>query len=257
MALTSHSELCNVGQYTVYLPSRPERAVLMKSLLDNLQSSLKLVIQDLQLEPPSAAYSTFFKDPANRPFITTLFTNITIGVTVCPITSPPQSWARFSNQGSPLFYIITAKGQFFADPRGYQEDIFDFCQDEKYTTASVALGIANPKPFIILCPFFFQGKAPLIYRNLPPSSIDGQPASNCWTITPRNRFRKKTPKNQPAGFELTQYRNWILLEELAHLYYGASTGKSLPDQYDVKKCVRLSPDDALANGPSYAYYAAS
>ncbi|KAL8862595.1 MAG: hypothetical protein Q9178_001093 [Gyalolechia marmorata] len=115
-------------------------------------------------------------------------------------------------------------------------------------------------PIILLCPFFFSAKPPDIYGDIPPASVDKKPASNCLKVnTITNNFRKASPRTvkQPTGFTLTQYRSWILLEELAHLYYQAAKRVQGLDVYNVNKARKLNPQDALSNGPSYSYYAAA
>ena len=246
------------GQYILaFREHDDEKAALLRRLLKNLWSSLQSVIQDLKAPNTSAAYYTFFKDAKNIPFLTSLYTNITAGAPVYAPTSPPQPWAPFSPNGSPVIMVLSGKGQFSAAPNGYQEDMFDRCINNPQLTASVPFGKEQSSPFILLCPFFFTALSPSIYGDLPPEPFYEHPAANCLTVTKRNRFKKTTNRLQPAGFDLTQYRMWILLEELAHLYYSASTGNPSIDSYDVNKCVRLSPEASLSNGPSYSYYAAS
>ena len=246
------------GQYILaFQDYDDEKAALLRRLLGNLWSSLQPVIQDLEAPNTSAAYYTFFKDVKNIPFLISLYTNITAGAPVYAPTSPPQPWGPYSPKGSPVIMVLTGKGQYSTAPNGKQEDMFDRCTNNPQLTAVVPFSKEQSSPFILLCPFFFTAQPPSIYGDLPPEPYDEHPAANCLKVTKRNRFKKTTNRLQPAGFDLTQYRMWILLEELAHLYYTASTGNWALDHYDVNKCVRLSPEDSLRNGPSYSYYAAS
>ena len=215
------------------------------------------MIQDLKAPNTSTAYYTFFKDAKSVPFLTSLYTNITAGAPVYAPTAPPQFWGPYSPKGSPVIMVLTGKGQFSVAPNGYPEDMFDRCIKYPQLTAIVPFSKGQSSPLILLCPSFFKAQPPFIYGDLPPEPFNEHPAANCLTVTKRNRFKKNTGRLQPAGFDLTQYRMWILLEELAHLYYSASTGNPSIDTYDVNKCVRLSPEASLSNGPSYSYYAAS
>ena len=218
------------------------------------------MIQDLQAPGTSKAFDTFFKDAANKDFVTTLFNNVAAGAPVYSPTNPPQVWQPYSPKGSPIILVIQQLGQWQGKIEGVGvRDAFTWCGENPSLTAHVAFGV-DKYPIILLCPFFFDAQPPSIYGNTPPASVDKQPASNCLTVNAiTNRFRKTSGRlvRQPTGFTLTQYRSWILLEELAHLYYQAAKGVSRLDEYNVNKCTKLSPQDALANGPTYSYYAAS
>ncbi|KAL8858565.1 MAG: hypothetical protein Q9178_004859 [Gyalolechia marmorata] len=249
------------GQYTLAFAQEDlAKATLLRSLLDNLYTNLQPVIQDLKSPNTSKAYETFFKDPANKNFITTLFENIAAGAPVYPPTNPPQPWQKLSPKGSPLIMVLSQLGQLiYTDDDGKPKDGFTRCQENAEVTAFVSYN-EDKIPFIFLCPFFFDAKPPDIYGDTPPASVDGQPASSCLKVhaTTQN-FRKASPRliRDPAGFTLTQYRSWILLEELAHLYYDAAKREPSIDVYNINVARKLPAVQAVANGPSYSYYAAS
>lgn len=155
--------------------------------------------------------------------------------------------------------IISQRRQAEAEIYGRLWDMFDFCSQHPSFTAVVPHTTVDlPNPFVLLCPYFFEEQPPAVYGNIPPASVGGRPASNCLAVsTISNKFKKDTPRGQPTGYGLLQYRMWILLEELAHLYSRSSTGKNSLDYYNINRCVKMTPDEALLNGPSYPYYAAS
>ncbi|KAL8930157.1 MAG: hypothetical protein Q9208_000774 [Pyrenodesmia sp. 3 TL-2023] len=131
--------------------------------------------------------------------------------------------------------------------------------ENKFLTAFVAFN-KDKVPFIQLRPFVFDAKPPDIYGDTPPASVDKQPAPNCLKVNAvTNNFRKASPRSvrHPASFTLTQYRSWILLEELAHLYYQAAKKEHGLDVYNVNRARKLSAQQALGNGPTYSYYAAA
>ncbi|KAL8906787.1 MAG: hypothetical protein Q9171_006136 [Xanthocarpia ochracea] len=248
------------GQYRLAFAQEDlAKATLLRSLLDNLYTNLQPVIQDLKSPATSKAYDTFFKDSANKDFITTLFENITAGAPVYPPTNPPQPWQKLSPTGSPLIMVLSQLGQLIYTEDGKPKDGFTRCEENIEVTAFVSYS-EDKIPFIFLCPFFFDAEPPAIYGDTPPASVDGQPASNCLKVhaTTQN-FRKASPRTvrDPAGFTLTQYRSWILLEELAHLYHDAATRKESIDVYNINVARKLPAVQAVANGPSYSYYAAS
>ncbi len=199
-------------------------------LLQNLYKALLPIIQDAGLSNPSPAFKAFFKDPSNAPFVAEVFTNITTGVARHP-SMPP-----FTN-GSPTFICPTAAGQFPMDREGKVTDMYTLCLQ---STTSIA-SYVNPTPYIILCPKFWTSSLPLL-----PSQ------NNCLTVsTYNNRFRGN-------GQTMFAYNMWILFEEIVHYYVCASSKTSLePEVYDVNKAFRLNKDQAVGNGVSYSYYAAS
>lgn len=265
--LFSAAWLYKQGEYTLSFSSNDEaheeKAALLRILLDNLYSDLQPIISDLnQTSPqgppaPSAAYNTFFKDTRNRIYISTLYSNITAGAPVYAPSSLPLGARPYSSTGSPIIMSITEKGQMSGDPDGNPIDMKDWCDANPYVTAAATKSHSRSLPFIILCPFFFDAKPPLVYDSLPPKPKNGKPATNCLQTNPNNRFRKTTGPLQTAGLDLMQYRTWILLHVLADLYHWASTRIVSTNEQDVNRCLDLTPQEALANMPTYAYYAAS
>ncbi|KAI4136458.1 MAG: hypothetical protein L6R39_007776 [Caloplaca ligustica] len=235
-----------------------QKVALMNRLLDNLYANLQPVLADLQApSPPSPAYTTFFKDPASKPFLITLLNNITAGA---PVYAPAtQGWVPYSDGGSPVFWGVTHVGEIAAHIDGKVQDMYTRCLSNPDLTAAVLNTPDGGSPFVILCPFFFSAQPPSVYGDLPipaphtRNPNDQPPSPNCLTVNPvTEKFRKTTPGNQRAGAGLTNYRTWVVLEELVHLYLGAATGSGGHDYYDVNTCLRLSTQDALANGPTYA-----
>ncbi|KAL8783334.1 MAG: hypothetical protein Q9213_004709 [Squamulea squamosa] len=235
-----------------------QKAARLRILLDNLFQNLKPVIQDLQASTQSQAYKTFFHDEANKPFLLALFTNISTGAVAYPHTDPPQPWAPYSPTAAPIFWTITQREQLQIKLKGRTIDAHDQCTSVHGTTAYNLWTPGNPNPIILICPYFYDAPPHVIFGDIPPVSVKGLPASNCLEVNrATNRFKRKTGRHSFVGFELTMYRMWILLEELAHVYYQVATGRGGMDRYSVNKVTELSPQDALANGPSYVYYAAS
>ena len=231
----------------------------MRKLLDNLYQNLQPVLADLESPARSSAYNTFFYDEANVPFLTKLFTNITTGAVVYPHTDPPQNWAPYAPTAAPVFWSVASNSNLqFTTLDGQVVDAYTHCNTTYGRTAYSVQSDENPNPIIVICPYFYDAPATAVFGDLPPASVDGEPASNCLEMnTNTNRFKRNVSRQSFVGFELTMYRMWILLEELAHKYYYAATGIDAKDVYNVNKASRLSPQDALANGPSYCYYAAS
>ncbi|KAL8657955.1 MAG: hypothetical protein Q9226_001421, partial [Calogaya cf. arnoldii] len=248
------------NQYTLAFAQQDDaKAALLRSLLDNLYTNLQPVIQDLKSPVTSKAYNTFFKDATNKDFITTLFENVTAGAPVYPPTNPPQPWQILSPTGSPVIMVLSQLGQLIYTNDGIPHDGFTRCEGEDGLTAFVTFS-ENKIPILFLCPLFFDAEPPQIYGDIPPASVDGQPASSCLDVhAVTQNFRKKSPRTvkDPAGFTMTQYRSWILLEELAHLYYDAAIRVQSSDVYNINAARKLPAGQAVANGPSYSYYAAA
>ncbi|KAL9577200.1 MAG: hypothetical protein Q9203_007551, partial [Teloschistes exilis] len=256
------------GSYTLLLAENNQtKAVQTNGLLTDLIQALQPVYRDVHADTtfgrpaPSLAYQTFFKDAKNRNYIGEIFAKISRGDPVYEPTFPPQQWQSYTATGGPVILSITRRGQFYADPDGEMADIFDWCKNNPAVTGGVPFSLRTPAPIIFLCPFFYEAQPPDIYGDLPPeppAAAAGKPASNCLTVLRRtNTFAKRTPPDQPAGFELTQYRMWILLELLSRLYRTADLRRVGQNIADVNHCLRLSAQDALDNAASYSYYAAS
>ncbi|KAL8685799.1 MAG: hypothetical protein Q9224_005667, partial [Gallowayella concinna] len=252
----------NQGQYNLVFAddddTRQEKLALLRKLLDNLYLNLQPVIQDLQSPTSSPAYDTFFHDETSKPFLTALFTNITAGAVTYPVRDPPQFWVRLSTTAAPSLWSISRRGQMSAAGEdGVLQDVYDRCTSAATITAFNIFTPEDPHPIIVLCPFFYDTTTTLVFGDIPPASVNGSPASNCLVANPTtNRFRRRVTRPSPVGFELIEYRMWILLEELGHKYYNVATGLDGIDTYNVNAAKRLFPEKALANGPSYVYYAA-
>lgn len=230
-------------------------ATLIHNLLTALGQALVAVNHDLaktstdgQRTPnPSAAFLAFFNDATSVPYVASVFNNVTTGVSLLDPT-------QFSATGAPTFFSITARGQISANVNNKMVDAWDHCNSNPLITAIYLDVPAYPVPYILLCPVFFTAQPPVIFGDTPRASVSGQPASNCLTInTSINRFRYRAYANMKP---LTQYRMWILLEELVHYYTSITLGVAT-DVADPNKAFRLSTAASLPNAPSYLYYAAS
>lgn len=228
-AFPARFDIRSSGQYMM-VNCGSHRGPQLDSLLQNLWRSLLPVIQDAQLSNPSPAFKAFFKDSSNAPFVAEVLTNVTTGVARHPSAFP------YTN-GSPTFLCPTAVGQFPTSIAGRQIDMYTHCLQSETPVATYG----NPLPYIFLCPKFWTSP----YANLPP-------LNSCLSVnTYINRFRGN-------GQTLHAFKVWILLEEILHYYIHASSKPNLePEVYDVNKAFRLRADQAVGNGISYAYYAAS
>ena len=209
-----------------------ENTGLVHDLLGNLSTALLRVIVDVKFAGPSSAYTTFFKDPLYRPFITSLLTNISTGV---PLTPP----STYSFNGGVSFFCPTAPGQFIFEldtPR----DAYKDCLANPKTTAFFPV-FRPPQPFVIVCPSFFTSGI----AALPPPN-------HCLSVnTLTNRFRGN---GQPFWL----YQIWILMSMIAHYYLWTST--QVPDiinTNDANTLLGLAPSQSRFSAGSYVYYAAS
>ncbi|KAI4112304.1 MAG: hypothetical protein LQ338_008327, partial [Usnochroma carphineum] len=223
---------------------------LIDKLLQNLWSALQPALRDISATKPdgtpkaSAAYTTFFKDSANIPFVRDLLTNITTGVSML------SGDFAYSVKGSPVFYSVTEHGEINANLNGKMVDLWDHYLQNPTVTAS-QLG---KTPYIVLSPYFWKAIPPFIYGSNPPTPVGDSPASNCLTVNrATNQFRLNDA--QHWGGNLIQYRMWILMEELAHYYTTLSRGKT-NDVQSANTLLRLSAKDSLETAQAYMYYAA-
>lgn len=228
---------------------------LMRSIFDALGRALVTVNHDLaqtstdgQRTPnPSAAFLAFFNSAGSVPYVASVFNNATAGVSLLDPTP-------YSATGAPTFFSVTARGQMSANVNNQMVDAWDNCNSNSALTAFYLNVETYPVPYIALCPLFFTAQPPVIFGDTPPASVSGQPASNCLRInTSINRFQYTGSGNTKP---LTQYRTWILLEEIVH-YYTSITLSVTSDVSDANKAFRLSTGASLPNAPSYLYYAAS
>ncbi|KAI4178483.1 MAG: hypothetical protein L6R41_008366 [Letrouitia leprolyta] len=240
------------------------KAFQLSEILKNLIQSLIPVLNELKgmgtASTPNAspAYRIFFKDVRNSAYIRNLLTRGVRGEPVCSPATPAQSWQLVSPQGNPIILVITERGQMASDTGSGILDMFDLCAKYRLSTGWTLYQAANPNPFIILCPFFFEAQPPYVKGDNPPAPMNGEPAPNCLSILYRtNNFRKVTGLDQYAGEELSQYRQWILLHLLVELYRTSDGRKSHAAVIDVNAAWKLNAIQALDNGYNYVYYAAS
>lgn len=228
-AFPARFDIRSSGQYMM-VNCGSDRGPQLDSLLQNLWAALLPVIQDARLSNPSPAFRAFFKDSSNAPFVAEVLRNVTTGVARHPPILP------YSN-GSPTFLCPTAPGQMPFTKGGQVVDLYTHCLQSKIPVAAYA----HPSPYIFLCPKFWTGP----YPNLLPQN-------SCLSV------RRYINKFRGNGQTLIAFKMWILLEEIVHYYIFASPKASFePEIYDVNKAFRLSADQAVINGVSYAYYAAS
>ncbi|KAI4252454.1 MAG: hypothetical protein LQ352_004284 [Teloschistes flavicans] len=238
-----------------------KKAIQLQRIMEGLVLSLIPALNELKgknpisTSDPSPAYRTFFKETRNRNYIRNLLIKVGRGAPVYSPTFPPHDWQRISPEGNPVIISITERGQLGAEFSGETVDMYDWCDR---SPAVILKNSTAPNPFVVLCPYFWTARPPYVKGDLAVASHDGQPASNCLSVNSRtNKFRKLTPPGLPAGFELTQYRQWILLHLLAALYRFADTGDMVEPVQDVNAVWRLNALEALGNGHSYLYYVAS
>ncbi|KAI4149364.1 MAG: hypothetical protein L6R39_002520 [Caloplaca ligustica] len=231
--------------------SKKKRQVyLIDKLLQHLWKTLQPALRDISTTQPdgtpkaSPAYTAFFKDSANIPFVRDLLTNITTG------TSMLSGDFSYSVRGSPVFYSVTEPGEVSAKIKGKMIDMWDhYLQNPTATAAQL-----RHTPYIILFPYFWAADPPRMYGDVPPAPHGDSPASNCLTVnTVTNRFRLNDALHW--GGNLIQYRMWLLMEELAHYYTTQSRGKT-NDVQNANTLFWLSAKDSLETVQAYMYYAA-
>ncbi|KAL8848108.1 MAG: hypothetical protein Q9221_006865 [Calogaya cf. arnoldii] len=238
------------GKYTSVCIDKPKNDRTV-TLLQSLYRALLPVIEDLQVTnpdgtpKPSAAYTTFFKDAKNMPFVRDMFIKVIQGNSLIP-----GDQSVFSQGGSPVIWSLTQAGEFNSGQE--KVDRYTTCLRERET--EVTAGWLKGSPYILLCPLFWEATPPTVYGGIPPTPADGVPAWNC--LTPSRRAKKFNPGDGTHGASLIQYRIWILLEEILHYHIELSTGREAKDIQQVNKVLALSADDSLYTVQTYIYYAA-
>lgn len=181
---------------------------------------------------PGPAYTAFFKDKANAPFVHDILYNITHGMDV-PLFENSKPAIK---QGAPAFICATKPGQVtWRDDDGVSQDGYTDCL-QAGAAGHALLGVR----IIILCPDFFTFPAQ------PPRS-----KSQCLNVDPQH-----TNQFEGDGFSFSRYQLWILLHELAHVYIFVANG-GLSDVYWANECLNLPANESLMNAQSFTYYVAS
>ncbi|KAI4277239.1 MAG: hypothetical protein LQ337_001920 [Flavoplaca oasis] len=243
------------GLYTSVCIEKPKNDRTV-TLLQTLYRALIPVIEDLQATnpdgtpKPSAAYTTFFKDAKNMPFVRDMFVRVIQGNSLLP-----SDQSLFSQGGSPVIWSLTQPGEFRSGLPPDEElvDRYESCLKEAVDGATAAWLYGSP--YIFLCPLFWEATPPIIFGGIPPASANGVPAWNCLGLS--RRGTEFNPSEPSHGAILIQYRMWILLEELLHYYVQLSTGKPAADNNPVNDVFKLSAFDSLYTVQTYMYYAAS
>lgn len=195
--------------------------------LHRLLNSLRPVLHDISLSPPSPAFKTLFKDAKYAPYVKEVLTNITTGAA---LLLEDQISAE-----SPELICISRRGELEYHIPGSKQltDHYDHCLEG--ATASIVAGT----PYILLCPSVFA--LPLGPTNAPC------PYVNRW----RNRY-----SNPDEARRLVDAQIYELAHVLARFYiYG--TTKSRVDEYPLNDCLWLKGEDARGNARSYEFYMAS
>lgn len=238
------------GLYTSVCIDKPKNDETV-TLLQTLYRALLPVIEDLQATnpdgtpKPSAAYTTFFKDAKNMPFVRDMFVRVIQGNSLIP-----NDQSVFSQGGSPVIWSITQLEEFKTGPE--KVDRYATCvqtSEDNVVTAAWLTG----SPYILLCPSFWE--AAFVYGGIPPAPANGVPASNCPGVS--RRGKQFHPGDGTQGASFLQYRMWILLEEILHYYIELSTGTRPAEHRPINTAFGLSAHDSLYNMQSYMYYAAS
>ena len=198
----------------------------MATLLKTMTAALQPAITDLGSTSSSKAYTTFFKDVSRAPYVRTVFSNVTKGVSVATAPGSPSS--------EPNFICVDARDQVTWDENGQQVDAYTRCGGGEWPAMALLT-----TPYIVICPLFFTQAA-----------VPVQSSASCLKVRPYlNRFAQ-------GGKSLIVYQVWHLLHELVH-YYVYSTEQDSLDVYGVNQCVDLPGGKAMLNAQSYVYYVAS
>ncbi|KAL8778510.1 MAG: hypothetical protein Q9203_001927 [Teloschistes exilis] len=212
---------------------------LMQTLLPALYDALLAGIHDANTSHshPSAAYSVFFKDAKNAPFVSDLLRDVALGT---------AKWAPSRNSnGSPTF-ICPGPGQLALDDKdGTRKDAYQICRDSDPPSAG---SYVFPSSWIMLCPTFFQ--QPMFPAN----------STCCPSISRvRNRFARKKEDLDHAGSSMVHNQMWILFHELVHYYLFAQPDYEFlnPEVYGLNGAWRLNPADSIRNSDNFVYYAAT
>ena len=202
-------------------------------LLTKLRTALLPAILDARSLPPSIPFTTFFKTPLYKPFISTLIANVSTG-------APMTARSLYSMRGGVSFFCVTAPGQFSFELDNNPRDSYDDCKANPQTTTYFPI-FQPPQPFVIICPSFFTSNI----AALPPPN-------HCLSVnTLTNRFRGN-------GESLWLYQMWILMSMITHYYLWTSTQVAdFLSENDVNTLYGLSSSQARLSVNSYVYYAAS
>lgn len=192
-----------------------------------LRQVLQPVITDLGSSTSSDAYTTFFKDIANAPYVREVLSNITKGVSVLPSLGTPSS--------APIFICVDGRDQVTFSENARQVDAYTRCRTSGETPAMILL----TTPYIVICPVFFTHPA------IPIKST-----ASCLTVNPHGNLFVQNGKS------LIKYQLWHILHELVH-YYVYSTKEKHLDVYGINACLALISARAVLNAQSYTYYVAS
>ena len=195
--------------------------------LQRLSNSLRPVLRDIALSPPSPAFKTLFKDVKSVPYIKAILRNITSGAALPLEDDRPAE--------SPEIICISKRGELEYHIPGSKQftDHYDHCL--KGSTASIVAGT----PYILLCPSVFS--LPLGPTNAPC------PYVNRW----RNRYSDPGEAKRLVDAQIYEF-----IHVLARFYiYG--TIRSRMDHYSLNECLWLKGEDARGNARSYEFYVAS
>ncbi|KAL9580857.1 MAG: hypothetical protein Q9212_004240 [Teloschistes hypoglaucus] len=226
------------GQYHI-VACDDDQVRLLQTLLPALYDALQAGIHDANTSyvHPSAAYSVFFEDTKNAPFVYNLLRDVTLGTAKWP---PDRN-----TNGSPTF-ICPGPGQLaIDDDDGKRRDAYEICRDSNPPNTASYLW---PSSWIFLCPIFFQ-------QPMFPADSTSCPAIS----RVRNRFARRKEDLEHAGSSIVHTQLWILFHELAHYYLFAQPNHEFlqPEVYSINGAWRLNPADSIRNAENFVYYAAT
>ena len=195
--------------------------------LHRLSNSLKPVLHDIALSPPSPAFKTLFKDAKYAPYIRSVLTNITSGAAL-PLEDEKSA-------ESPEIICIPNRGELEYHAPGSKRfiDHYDHCLEG--ATASIIAGT----PHILLCPSVFS--LPLGPTNAPCPYVHRR----------TNRY-----SNPDEARRLVDAQIFELVHVLARFYIDG-TIRSRVDKRSFNQCLWLNGEDARGNPRSYEFYVAS
>ncbi|KAG7005075.1 hypothetical protein G7Y79_00022g052960 [Physcia stellaris] len=213
-------------------------AALLNTALQNLRHTLLPVIHDARgtLSHRSTAYEFFIKDSSQAQLVANVITNITIG----NAQYPPEP---MFNNGNPTFVCVSPGLMGLTSPEGITHDAYDNCEQNEGAISFYLY----PKPWIMLCPGFFE--------------LPSHPASDACPTVDRlsTHFIPKSTEEDVTGESISQTQIWSIFHELVYYYLYAQPGyevlHSKEQVYNINKAWKLSPAEAFENAENWVYYA--
>ena len=196
----------------------PQQTQILINTLDQMNTTLPKVIQEVKKGTETIPYRIFFKRNRQIPLIDRVFSQMAVGEQV-----------KAADELGAIH--LEAPELICVKPKDFTSDYWNRCQETDLDAVTF-----DEQPFIVVCPAF--------WTRLYPSQATQVKEPTC----PNSLDNFSMPKDDI----MLSSKLAILIHELVHLYRD---DQIVPELYTMRACASLNAAKSVRNANNYAFFA--